>query len=156
MHWVRARSALKSWFAIAPLTASRKMLHVSVRCVENEPKLTLTLTIAGSTRHLQRPKEESLEKTLKRLSLTASKGSQRGKGVNSAPKATPVVKLLERENGREVLGELPNERAWLDGAELLLGEDKYQVILNPPVANKLSVLGHVMTGCPVVPQVSVN
>lgn len=158
MHWITCvNGVLRSWCAINLVSGCPKMLRVSVRCVESEPKLTLSLTIAGSLRHLQRPKEEALEKTLRRLSLTAAKGNQKRKryGADAVPVGTPVVRLLERESGKEVLGDVLNERAWLDGAELVMEEEKYKVILNPPVADKLHVSGHVMTGCPVVPQVCV-
>lgn len=51
----------------ALMRALHVLLQVVVKSVPGEPNMTISLTVGGVQRHLQRPKEELLEKPLARL-----------------------------------------------------------------------------------------
>lgn len=135
--------------------AEKRKLVASVTAVDGEDTLTLDLWLVGRNHKMLRPQNEPLERTLRRVALTAIKRKgKRGrdsKGEGAIPE-TPVVRLLsERE---EVPGTTLNGEAWREGHELVVGEERFLVLVNRPAVKSLAASPCAMAGgYPIVPQV---
>lgn len=131
-------------------------LAVAVRSVEQEDCLVLALHLRGHWHKLRRPKEETLGKALKRISLVASKPDGKGKGKKKWRQEHQDDSPIEAHlySGSTLVPEdVPNTEAWLDGSVLVVGSDRYSVELNPPAVLALWMPECCMAGYPVVPQV---
>ncbi|XP_073425922.1 2',5'-phosphodiesterase 12 [Dendrobates tinctorius] len=117
-----------------------------VRAVPSEDKLSISLTLSGSQRQLQRDQTEPLSRALARISASATKTKKR----KEPPAPGPPVRLFYR--GQPVCEAAPNAEAWQDGAELLVGNVLYRVERNPPLCQELALPRHVMAGFPVCPR----
>ena len=139
---------------------NKKVLHAALRSVPAESYITLSLTLTGKLHRLQRPKDENLEKTLKRISLTvvkAEKKERKKRGEKETQTCPPpVVTLFDKEGKEEVAVDTPNVSAWIEGAWLTVDHSRYLVTVNAPVVRKLEVPTCIMAGCPIVPQASEN
>ena len=132
---------------------------VLVRSVELEGSLNLSLELRGKAHRLLRSKQENLEKTLKRISLTAAK-SEKGKPLKKKKKReesteedSSLIEALLYCGEEQVQTDTPNHLAWVEGNVLVIGTKKYTVHLNPPTILALKVPNCLMTGYPIVPQV---
>jgi len=141
------------------MDAATKLGEVLVRSVTEEDSLSLTLVLKGKLHSLLRPKEESLEKTLRRISLTANKtekSSAKRRKKNAGPTVSEVPSPVEAHlycGTSEVSSEVPNVRAWVEGSILVVSDTKYAVTVNPPTAISLRVPDCAMSGYPIIPQV---
>ena len=130
--------------------------QVLVRNVEEESHLTISFFFRGHCHNLHRPKDEFLERTLKRLTLSVVKADKKKhnrheKLATSLP--PPSVSLLER-SGKDVVSlDTVNILAWQEGTWLVVDETRYQVEVNYPVVKKFEVSTCIMVECPIVPQV---
>ncbi len=142
--------------------SEREQLAVAVRSVEQDDCLILAFHLHGHEHKLRRPKEETLGKALKRISLVASKPKAKGKGKKKKWRKeeddTPIEAHLyfgSRSGPRSapIPEDVPNTEAWVDGNVLVIGNDHYSVELNPPAVLELKMLDCCMAGYPIVPQV---
>lgn len=123
--------------------------------------MTISLTVGGVQRHLQRPKEELLEKPLARLLANLSapgkgkkhKGrSQQATDPSSAQPASASVAVLAGLTQPSLdASSVTNEAAWVTGHVLQLGEARLPILRNPPLTAKLDVYGDAFVGIPLVP-----
>lgn len=132
-----------------------------VRCVPSEPKLTISFTVAGSSRHMLREQTEELGKVLARISnsvikaLSKGKKSKKSKTENtSSDVVEPVVRLYF--NGDLVPEDALNRDAWQDGAVLQVGDAKYKVERNPPTFITAQLPASVLAGFPVCPKLEIE
>ncbi|XP_069499780.1 2',5'-phosphodiesterase 12 [Ambystoma mexicanum] len=134
-----------------------------VRCVPSEPKLTLSFTLDGSQKHMQRDQSEPLGRALARIATNAAKAAQSSKakkskrGGKSSPPASsaePPVGLYFQE--QPLPDELLNAEAWRDGAVLHVGEARYTVERNPPAFRQVQLPRHIMAGFPVCPALHIE
>lgn len=140
-----------------------RRLQAVVRSLPGEPNLTITLTLGGRQRNLDRPKAELLEKPLARLQKAAApapgKKQKRGaaEAAAAAPAAessAPLVALHEGPTAEHPLldaAATTNEAAWLPGRLLRVGDALFAVHLNPPAADRVHVHGTPFVGIPLVP-----
>ena len=140
-----------------------RRLQAVVRSLPGEPNLTITLTLGGRQRNLDRPKAELLEKPLARLQKAAApapgKKQKRGaaEAAAAAPAAessAPLVALHEGPTAEHPLldaAATTNEAAWLPGRLLRVGDALCAVHLNPPAADRVHVHGTPFVGIPLVP-----
>ena len=111
----------------------------------------------GKDRKMLRPQNEPLEKTLKRIALSAvnrkDKKGRRGRRDGS-PVSSPVVRLIKGKE--DVLGTMPTVQAWKEGDQLVVGEERYTVLLNCPMVKSFSQpVCYMAGGYPIVPEVSI-
>ena len=123
--------------------------------VLDEDTITIAFSMMGKERKMLRPKGEPLEKTLKRIALSAvnrkDKKVRRGRGDESP--VSPVVRLIKGKE--DVLGTMPTVQAWQEGDQLIVGEERYTVVVNLPTIKSFSVSGCCIAGgYPIVPEVS--
>lgn len=127
-----------------------------VRCMENETHLTISFVLRNKLHKLYRPKDELVNKTLKRLSLTlAKKGKKKGKETvadSHTNSLTPAVSL-QRNELEMIPMDTPNAAAWQTGSLLIIDELCFEVFVNYPQMKKLELPDIVMVGCPIIPQV---
>ncbi|KAK9819723.1 hypothetical protein WJX72_001675 [[Myrmecia] bisecta] len=131
-------------------------LRAVVHCMPSEANLTITLSLVGKQRNLDRPKSESLEKSLSRIqkSATAKPAKKQKQQLGAAEPAVPAVGLYDAKNGAGPLGgETPNVDAWQPGRILRVGELEYTVVLNPPTVKQIEVYGQAIVGIPLLPNV---
>ncbi|KAI3369745.1 hypothetical protein L3Q82_024571, partial [Scortum barcoo] len=142
---------------------SGAMQPAVVRCVPGEAKLTISLCVGGSFRHMLRDQDEPLGKVLVRIcngiikSQTGAKKKRKGKNQAESPSQAaeqPVVKLLQ--GGDEVAHTVLNSEAWRDGAVLQVGEVSYTVRRNPPAFITAELPVSLMAGFPVCPKLEVE
>ncbi|KAG8549705.1 hypothetical protein GDO81_020057 [Engystomops pustulosus] len=117
-----------------------------VRALPAEAKLSISLTLSGSQRQLQRDQAEPLGRALARISASATKSKKR----KEPPAPGPPVRLYYR--GQPVSEAQTNAEAWQDGAELRVGDAVYRVERNPPMCPELELPRHVMADFPVCPR----
>ena len=135
---------------------------VIVRSVATEGSLSLTLNLRGHTHNLLRSKEESLGKTMKRISLTAAKAEKKEKQPKIKKQrledTNPPIEahLYCGSKSTEVAVDTPNSLAWVEGNVLIIGDAKYTVRVNPPKVISLKVSNCIMSGYPIVPEVRLS
>lgn len=131
---------------------------VSVTVLDGQETLTLSFSMSGRQHKMLRPQQEPLERTLRRIALTtAKKKNKKGRHDRDAgaqqPETAPVVRLMKEREA--VPGSTLNLQAWQEGEELMVGEERFVVLVNHPAVKSLSVSACVMAGgYPVVPEVS--
>lgn len=136
-----------------------KLGTILVRSVAQEDSLGLTLALKGKLHKLLRPKEESLEKTLRRISLTANKieksnvKKRKKNAGQSIPGASSPVEARLYFGAEEVARDVPNIQAWVEGNILVVGDAKFAVTVNPPTIVSLKIPDCAMSGYAIVPQV---
>ncbi|MCJ8744538.1 hypothetical protein PDJAM_G00119990 [Pangasius djambal] len=140
-----------------------RMDRAVVRCVSSEPKLTISFSLAGSSRHMLREQTEELGKVLARISNSIIKAQSKGKKSKksksesasaSGDVAEPVVRLYF--NGDVVAEDALNRDAWQDGAVLQVGDAKYKVERNPPTFTTAQLPASVLAGFPVCPKLEIE
>ncbi len=142
------------------MAAVGRSLRAIVRCIPGDNSLTVALLLKGNAHTLQRKADETLDKSLMRISLTllkfqkkemkkASNGMK--KGSETVP--APVVKLFDGDEREEIPLDTPNMVAWREGAWLHVEGARYEVSVNPPSVRNLEVMSCIMVGSPIVPQV---
>lgn len=125
-----------------------------VRNVEREDDIIISFIFNSKLHKLCRPKSQILEKTLQRVRFTLAKSDKRrGKKPTLSPSPSLVITLLDESGSQCLPTDITNERAWCDGTWFVIGEQRYQVLVNHPRVRKLQVPEFVMVGCPIVPQV---
>ena len=134
---------------------------VSVRSVDAESNLVLTLNLRGNTHKLLRPKEESLGKTVRRICLTAAKAEKKGRRpkikkqrLESVDPPIEAHLYFGSKSVDEVSPDTSNSLAWVEGNVFVIGDARYTITVNPPKVISLSVPSCIMSGYPVVPKVS--
>jgi hypothetical protein len=141
-----------------------------VKSLPDEPTLSISLTLAGRQRNLERPKDELLEKPLSRIQKSAvgkpDKKQQRTKqppgaaaqGAN-APATELFVGLHEGPSVDHPLMDpatTTNAAAWRAGRLLRVGDLSFTVDFNPPMVRSIDVHGAGFVGIPLVPRVDVS
>lgn len=158
-HIARAASST----AIQPVAAA--MQKAFVCCKPEDDNITVTLTLAGRQRNLNRPKDEALEKPLARIKasvLPNDKKQKRKKGqqgdVSQAQQELQqqldalTVALYEDEAGtRQIDSSTSNVDAWPSARLLRVGQDLFEILVNPPIVESISLPGFPMVGYPVLP-----
>lgn len=142
-----------------------------VRSLPGEPNLTITLTVGGRQRNLDRPKDELLGKPLARLQKSATQPGDRKQkrakagqaAVDAAPlqppTAAPFVGLHEGPSPDTPLidaDSTTNEAAWRQGRLLRVGAASYCVCFNPPTLDRVELHGTPFLGIPVVPALQLH
>lgn len=138
-------------------------LQAVVKSLPEDPNLTITLTVGGRQRNLDRPKSEPLEKPLGRIQKSAAPPPEKKSKKNSASAATataaaapspaPFVGLHAGPTPDHPLldpSATSNEDAWLQGRLLRIGDTEYLIEVNPPLAEGLETHGTPFIGIPVV------
>ncbi|XP_061893685.1 2',5'-phosphodiesterase 12-like [Entelurus aequoreus] len=155
----------------ALLCFPRRLLSVSrllgsmepavVRCVAGEPRLTISFSMAGSQKHMQREQDEPLGKVLSRIACNLAKGQSQAKKTKRKERQQPsespelaVVKLLV--DGGEVEDTVVNSEAWRDGAVLRVGDVEYLVSRNSPAFTTAELPVSLLAGFPVCPKLEVE
>lgn len=131
-----------------------------------DPNLTITLTVGGKQRNLDRPKSEPLEKPLLRIQKSAAappdKKQERqvaatagaAEAGNSLAAEALFVGLHDGPTLAHPLldpGSTANEDAWRQGRLLRVGTTSYLIEVNPPLVEKVETHGTAFVGIPVVP-----
>ncbi|XP_078517696.1 2',5'-phosphodiesterase 12 [Lissotriton helveticus] len=154
---------LRPYACSSTCSPPRGMEKAVVRCVPSEPKLTLSFTLDGSQKHMQRDQSEPLGRALARIATNAVKAAQSskakkckrgGKASPSASPAEPSVRLYYQE--QQLPDELLNAEAWRDGAVLHVGEARYTVERNPPSFRQAQLPRHIMAGFPICPALHIE
>ena len=150
-----------------------------VRSTNDDSKLSISFELDGKKRNLQRKKEEPLGNTLKRIYLNAvaqpskkqkkqksSKDSKkvRTSGSDSAASEDKVpsddfkVEIIAESTSSDgpLSEETVNSNAWKSGHILLIGNQKYQIDVNPPSVLSLELPDSMMSGFPVIPLVTLE
>jgi 2',5'-phosphodiesterase len=151
-----------------------------VKLLPSEPNLTITLTLAGKQRNLDRPRNEPLEKSLARIQKSAEpQGDKKRQRRNQTrpssqqqqqqqsfetrvaapepPSQSAGSLFVGLHSGSTPLdplidpGKTTNEEAWKPGHLLRVGDASYVVELNPPIVQGLEAHGQLFVGIPVVP-----
>lgn len=137
------------------------MEPVIVRSLPGEPKLTISLCLNRSHKHMLRDQDEPLGKALARISsssaksLTKAKKTKKSRGEQPGEAAeAAVVKLLS--GGEVMLETLPNSEAWRDGAVLQVGDVTFSVHRNPPSFTTAELPLSLLSGFPVCPKLEVE
>ena len=124
-----------------------------VRSVDGAPSLTITLSLAGRTRHLSRPRSEPLAKCLDRVARSAAPPAAKKRGAAAVGAPPPQSATLFADAGRRVPvpGTTPNGDAWTAGGLLEVGGAAYRVVVNPPAVVCAALSGAPLAGCPLAP-----
>ena len=138
-------------------------LKAVVKSLPDDPNLTITLTVGGRQRNLDRPKLEPLEKPLGRLQKSAAPALDKKTKRNAATAAATPTPLAAPSSYFVGLHDGPtpdyplldpslvtNEDAWLHGRLLRIGETDYMIEVNPPLAESVGTHGIPFIGIPVV------
>uniref|UniRef100_A0A3Q1IJS9 2',5'-phosphodiesterase 12 n=1 Tax=Anabas testudineus TaxID=64144 RepID=A0A3Q1IJS9_ANATE len=135
-----------------------RMEPAVVRCLPGEPKLTISFSLDGSHKHMQRDQDEPLGKVLARISNGIVKSQRKGKKnrVQQPSEAAelPAVKLYF--DGGEVPDTMLNSEAWQDGAVLQVGHVKYSVRRNAPTFITAELPVSLLAGFPVCPKLEIE
>ncbi|CAK0837217.1 unnamed protein product [Prorocentrum cordatum] len=101
-------------------------------------------------RNFDRPRDEALEKTLRRMGLSLAPQAPKGK-ERSVREPLPLT-LLDTE-GRTIDGSLSLSAAFAAGfaTALAVGLRRYRVRLNRPEVTKIECLDGPLVGCPLLP-----
>ena len=139
----------------APSDSSQMLV---VRSVPEEDHLSLFYVLKGRKHNLHRPKQEALNKTLKRICITAIrpekvKRSQR-RHVQSQVEGNAPIEAHLRAGTQEIAEDTPTCEAWLDGRTLVGDGVKFNIRVNLPTILSLKMPRFIMTNCPAVPEVS--
>lgn len=143
---------------------------VKVRVPEGEEKLSLVLDDCwGLKKELQlsRGRRDNVSKTLDRIVLKSqylkhgsSKASRKRKRKNAdceeetSEPAVPIEAHLYTPTGELVKADTPNIHAWEEGSVLVVGSVRYDVHVNVPTVLSLQMSTLLLSGCPLVPEVS--
>uniref|UniRef100_A0A1A8HC36 2',5'-phosphodiesterase 12 n=2 Tax=Nothobranchius korthausae TaxID=1143690 RepID=A0A1A8HC36_9TELE len=134
-----------------------RMEAAVVRCLPEEPKLTISFCLDGSHKNMQRDQDEELGKVLARISNSILKNhtkAKKSKKNRSEAVEVPAVKLFFM--GNELPGTLPNSEAWQNGAVLHVGEVRYNVQRNPPTFTTAELPVSMLAGFPVCPKLEIE
>ncbi|KAG2470443.1 PDE12 phosphodiesterase, partial [Polypterus senegalus] len=135
------------------------MERAVVRCVPSEPKLTISFTLDGSQRQMQRDQTEQLGRVLARIATNATKGKSKAKKskknrCEQTAATETVVGLYYKDEA--VAEDAFNSEAWLDGSVLHVGERRYRVERNPPTFITVELPASLLAGFPVCPKVELE
>lgn len=135
------------------------MSTVVVHSLPDDDSMTISFVHDGKQRHMKRAKDEVLEKSLKRISLSIQNAKKKSKkekkeGVSATQDVIQAVSLWF--SNEKVCDDLPNEVAWKDGSVLKLGERQLPVEVNPPTVISLSLPSHIMADFPIFPVVELQ
>ena len=129
---------------------------LKVRCSRMEGKLDLIFDDRWGTHHeLLRCEDEPVSNALKRIELSILKKSRKRKSDKESV-SLELKACLYTSKGDLIGGEVPNGTAWMEEGILQVGLDHYTVQVNPPSILSLKLPKCSMTGCPVIPEVSMN
>lgn len=139
-----------------------RMERVVVRCLPEEPKLTISFVLDGSHKHMLRDKGEELGKVLARIANSILKGQGKAKKSKKNKEQQPaeataepaVVKLYF--NGDAVCEDAVNSDAWQDGAVLHIGDVRYTVQRNVPTFTTAELPASLLAGFPACPKLEVE
>ena len=151
-------------------------LQAVVKSLPDEPNLTITLTVGGRQRNLDRPKTEPLEKPLTRIQKAAAPAQDKRKKQKQNGEAEPAGGIQPSSGNNSSSGppfiglytgptvEHPlvdalgttNEDAWQHGRLLRVGDTSYLIELNPPSAERVLTHGTAFIGIPIMPSVQLH
>nr|XP_033781610.1 2',5'-phosphodiesterase 12 [Geotrypetes seraphini] len=150
------RRAFPAWLA----NGCSGMERAVVRCVPSESKLSISFSLDGSQKRMQRDQSEQLGRALARIASNALKGQMKAKKSKqkrteqAAAAVEPLVRLCHGD--KVVAPDVINVDAWQDGAVLEVGEVKYLVERNPPTFKDAELPRCVMAGFPVFPKLQIE
>ena len=172
-HYIWSTFLLKQSSSYLPLSIMANPL-VLVRYVAAEASLTLTMSVAGKLKNMNRAPDEAVGKVLQRLTLQLQGGKKKpaskhdycpvhgrnsGQGESGPtapqPQSPPLVRL-ETPGGKLVPEDTPNKEAWRDGCILVLGAERLAVALNLPSVVSLDLTTIPMAGFEIVPLVALE
>ena len=130
-----------------------------VRLMPEDEHLNLSYVLKGKKHKLRRYKQEALNKTLKRISITAVrpeklKRSQRRHMQGQNEHMAPIEAFLLAGTQR-VADDTPNCEAWLEGRVLVVDDAQFVVCVNVPTLLSLKMPRFIMSNCPAVPEVRI-
>ncbi|XP_076003276.1 2',5'-phosphodiesterase 12 [Genypterus blacodes] len=138
-----------------------RMETATVRCLPGEPKLTISFCLDGSQKHMLRDQGEELGKVLARIAKHKVRGQTKKKLKKNTSQQQPaevpepaVAKLYY--NGDAVPEDARNSDAWLDGAVLHIGNDKYSIQRNAPTFTTAELPASLLAGFPVCPKLEME
>lgn len=138
-----------------------------VRNLPGAATLSIQVHISGKLRNLDRPKDEIVGKPLMRLQKSAvekpkyrkkAKNSQSMTGPDNDP-PIPTVSIYSGPNESYPIidpDKTSNDDAWKQDYLLKIGNERYNVVVNPPRIDNLHVHGTIFTGIPLVPIVQAS
>jgi 2',5'-phosphodiesterase len=129
-----------------------------VRSLPDHPTLTISLTVGGRARAMERPKDELLERPLARLQRGAAPPPPRRRpGAAADAPAEPPLPFVGLHAGATPDTPLldpaavTNEAAWRGGRLLRVGDAAFAVAFNPPAADALRIHPGAFVGVPLAP-----
>ncbi|EDO45845.1 predicted protein [Nematostella vectensis] len=133
------------------------MAIVSIRCVEEENDIRISFSYGGQQKNMQRAKTEQLKKSLARISLSANqKSRKKDKKAGKGNKDISIPSASLTFEGSLLDEDLPNVEAWKDGSVLIIGEEQFSVLVNPPTVLSLFLPSHIMVDFPVYPVIKLE
>ena len=133
------------------VTMESKKACVRVQPDEDELKISF---YHNGRRNFNRMKNESLEKTLQRISLKLQpKTKEKKKKVAGEENSTENIFCCVLDGNIEVCKELTNEKSFVDGRVLRINDNYYDLYVNPPTVTKLVLPTYIMAGFPTIPNV---
>ncbi|XP_030061228.1 2',5'-phosphodiesterase 12 [Microcaecilia unicolor] len=148
---------ISAWLGNGETGACNRMQKAVVRCVPSESKLSISFTLVGSQKHMQRDQSEQLGRVLSRIASNALKGQSKKSKKNRTEQPAAVEPLVRLSYGDKVVAEdVINADAWQDGAVLEVGDVKYLVERNPPTFKDVELPRYIMAGFPVCPKLQIE
>lgn len=149
---------------MASITYETISRMVAVKSIEGEEKLKLIMDDCWGHHHeFLRDKGEHVSKALKRIVLTSIKsqsGNRKRKRTEVEEKTmvptSSIKAVLYAPTGDIVEDKVPNIDAWVEGSVLEMGGIRYKVQVNIPSVLSLKLSRYVMSGGPVVPEVTLT
>ncbi len=150
---------------------------MSVRCVENESKISISTNINGKQRHYSREKHEPLKNTLARIHISLFRPNNKkkqkrkaqedvgGQGLNlghferEPDQKNDVIIEVKRMQGCEqikISEDSSNFEAFANGHVLTIGKEEFKIIVNAPAVSSVSLPNSLMAGFPIVPNLDLE
>ncbi|GBF89998.1 hypothetical protein Rsub_02704 [Raphidocelis subcapitata] len=149
--------------------ASTVVQKAVVRCKPEDDSITISLTLAGRLRNMDRRKDEPLERALARIRANVAPGNdkkqkrqkqaqqQQQQQQQQAPAEALTIALYEDAEGtrrvpaRPIPPSTPNGAAWPAARLLRVGPEVFAVLQNPPTVESLSLPAFPLVGYPLLP-----
>ena len=162
-------SVLRRCLAEEPDVDKIEEQTVAVRCLGEDPNMTITTKIHGVPRHYQRKKSDPLKNTLNRIHINLTHPYQGKKKLKKAVKNAPcennffypddIQIEVQRHCSVEkvpVDAETSNEDAWKERNVLMIGGEEFKIRVNAPTVVSISLPKNLMVGFPVVPHLELE
>ena len=143
---------------------------VAVRCLEEDPEMTITTKIHGAPRHYHRKKNDALKNTLNRMHINLTHPYNSKKKLKKSKKSAVSdvdkhfypddIKIeVQRQNSFEKMSidtETSNQDAWKEQNVLMIGDVEFKIRVNAPTVLAINIPKHLMVGFPVVPHLELE